>query len=440
MDPPYYDNVIYSEISDFFYVWLKRTAGCLFPEQFSGYLTDKDREAVANPAKFKGAKVGAKKLAGRDYQERMAAIFTECRRVIRPHGVMTVMFTHKASGAWDALATGLVKAGFVITASWPINTEAEGSQHIKEKSAAKSTIFLVCRPREVRVEDADTVYWEEVEPRVQEAVRLRVAEFQEAGIGGVDLYLASFGPALQVFSENWPLRRGRPIQKPRELALFPDEDFDPYAVWPEDALDAARREVKRWRMEQLATVKRKHHLDPLTEWYVLAWDAFKAPRFPVDEALKLARVVGLDFDRQVKNVVCEVKSSDVVLWDSQVRKTKGKLGPMGESCMLDTLHQAAWIVRERNTGAARTAIEDGHLLGDQTLLTALEAMLNVLPAIANPDRAKKLDTSLVGASSDWDALEKLRRFAFADQVPESKQQQLLPLAELTGGDDEEQEE
>ena len=75
--------------------------------------------------------------------------------------------------------------------------------------------------------------------------------------------------------------------------------------------------------------KRKHHLDPLTEWYVLAWDAFKAPRFPVDEALKLARVVGLDFDQQVKNVVCEVKSSDVVLWDSQVRKAKGKLGPMG---------------------------------------------------------------------------------------------------------------
>ena len=79
----------------------------------------------------------------------MAAIFTECRRVIKPHGVMTVMFTHKASGAWDALASGLVKAGFVITASWPINTEAEGSLHIKEKSAAKSTIFLVCRPREV---------------------------------------------------------------------------------------------------------------------------------------------------------------------------------------------------------------------------------------------------------------------------------------------------
>lgn len=152
------------------------------------------------------------------------------------------------------------------------------------------------------------------------------------------LHLASFGPALQVFSESWPLRRGRAIQKPRELVLFPDEEFDPYAVWPEDALDAARGEVKRWRMEQLATVKRQHHLDPLTEWYVLAWDAFKAPRFPVDEALKLARVVGLDFDREVKNQVCEVKSSDLILWDSLTRKRKNKLGPVGVAVAPDTLH------------------------------------------------------------------------------------------------------
>lgn len=435
MDPPYYDNVMYAELSDFFYVWLKRTVGLLYPESFSDYLTDKDREAVANLAKFKGQKVGSKLLASRDYQERMAAIFSECRRVVKPNGVLTVMFTHKASGAWDALASGLVQSGFTITGSWPVNTESEASLHIREKSAAKSTIFLVCRPRETSLVEAEIVYWEEVEPRVKEAVRLRVAEFQEAGISGVDLYLASFGPALQVFSENWPLKRGRPIQKPRELALFPDEEFDPYAVQPEDALDAARGEVKRWRMEQLATVKRKHHLDPLTEFFVLAWDAFRAPRFPVDEALKLARVVGLDFDQQVKNQVCEVKSSDVILWDSKTRKSKGKLGPMGDTCMLNTLHQAASIVRDQNTGAARKAIEDNGLLEDATLLTALEALLNVLPAMANPEKAPKLDASLSGASSDFEALEKLRKLAFAEQVPEPAKQLLLPIA-TSDGDDE----
>ena len=154
MDPPYYDNVMYAELSDFFYVWLKRTAGHVFPELFRRRLTDKDNEAVANPARFQGQK-GARALAGRDYQERMASIFAECRRVLKPDGIMTLMFTHKASGAWDALTTGLMEAGFVITASWPINTEAEGSLHIRDKAAANSTIFLVCRPRPSRPDATD---------------------------------------------------------------------------------------------------------------------------------------------------------------------------------------------------------------------------------------------------------------------------------------------
>ena len=99
MDPPYYDNVMYAELSDFFYVWLKRTAGYVYPELFTRALTDKDREAVANSVKFKNQERGAKALATRDYQERMAAIFAECRRVLKPDGIMTLMFTHKATGA-----------------------------------------------------------------------------------------------------------------------------------------------------------------------------------------------------------------------------------------------------------------------------------------------------------------------------------------------------
>jgi len=155
----------------------------------------------------------------------------------------------------------------------------EGSLHIKEKSAAKSTIFLVCRPREIPAENADAVYWEEVEPRSPPPSASGWVSFKQRDRrrGSVSRLLR---PGVAGLQRKLALRRGRAIQKPRELALFPDEDFDPYAVWPEDALNAARGEVKRWRMEQLATVKRQHHLDPLTEWYVLAWDAFKAPGSP----------------------------------------------------------------------------------------------------------------------------------------------------------------
>jgi len=424
MDPPFYANVMYAELADFFYVWLKRTAGLLYPELFTAHLTDKDREAVANLAKFRGQK-GAKQLAHLDYQQRMARIFAEMRRVLKPGGVMTVMFTHKATDAWDALATGLIEAGFVITASWPVHTEAEGSLHIREKSAARSTIFLVCRLREDAPARGEEVFWEEVEPEVRNVVREKVREFQEAGLVGIDLYLACFGPALEIFSRHWPLSRGTARQKPKGYQDRLFGPWDPYRVTPEDALEVARREVKQWRMEQLATVKRQAHLDPLTEWYVLAWDAFRAPKFPADEALKLARVVGLDFDQEVKKKVCSVAKDTVTLWDSQMRLTKTKLATGPEAPMLDRLHEAAYTVRFQNTEAARNRLESLKLLDDPTLMTALEALLNVLPPVA--PRGKKPDPTLEGAASDFEALEKLRRLAFAEKVPEPKRPEQIDL-------------
>ena len=446
MDPPYYDNVMYAELSDFFYVWLKRTAGHVFPELSRRKLTDKENEAVANPARFAG-QPGAKALAGRDYQQRMAAIFAECRRVLKADGVMTLMFTHKATGAWDALTTGLIEAGFVITASWPVNTEAEGGLHIKDKAAANSTIFLVCRPRRsgrsrpvgdtgrVREDrpaygdEAPTVYWEEVEPAVARAVRALFEEFQNAGITGVDLYLASFGPALEEFSRHWPLRRGTPRGKPterrrqRQRALF-EEPWDPYAVTPEDALDAARREVKRWRLAQLTHVDADEDLDPLTAFFVLAWDAFRAPAFAYDEALRLARAVGVDLDTAVVGRVAGKKGSDLHLWDSARRAAAGALGPAdGSRGMIDALHHAAHAARERTVAAAAELLARAGLDRDPRFLAALEAVLEILPP-SKTFTGIALEGAVEASGSDFEALYNLYRFAYDDRIDEPDQLRL----------------
>jgi len=422
MDPPYYDNVMYAELSDFFYVWLKRTAGRVYPELFRRQLTDKDSEAVANPARFRGEK-GAKVLAGRDYQQRMAAIFAECRRVLKPDGIMTLMFTHKATGAWDALTKGLMEAGFTITASWPINTEAEGSLHIKDKAAANSTIFLVCRPRPPKAAD-DTLYWEDVEPNLAAAVRKRVAEFQKAGIRGVDLYLASFGPALEEFSKHWPLRRGRPRPQPeqtrrnRQAALF-QEESDPYEATPEDALEAARREVKDWRLKQLVQQNTRAELDPPTAWFVLAWDSFGAPEFPYDEALMLARAVGVDLERDIVGKLAEKKANNLQLLDSAARVAKGRSGSAdGSSGMLDALHHAAQRARSRGAAAALELVQHNGLDTDPKFLLALEALLEVLPV---PPGLRGETGEAEDHAGDFDALEKLRRLAFADQIGQPEQ-------------------
>lgn len=437
MDPPYYDNVMYAELSDFFYVWLKRTAGMLFPELFLLHLSDKENEAVANIARHEGKK-GAQMLAGIDYQHKMSSIFEECKRTLKDEGVMTLMFTHKAAGAWDALAKGLIESGFAITASWPVNTEAEGSMHIKDKSAANSTIFLVCRPRPSKKPGDGVQYWEDLEPRVKAAVRRRIERFQSAGIRGVDLYLSCFGPALEEFSLHWPIKRGQPKtigQKAKKRGRAQPSleellnDDDPYDVTPEDALDAARREVKAWRMEKLISGSRRAQLDPLTEWFVLAWDAFQAPQFPFDEALRLARVVGLDIDKEVVGVLAEKKASDLILWDSSTRATKGKLGsPDGTKSWIDAIHHCAHRARSIDLNAAKQLLDDNGLANSPIFLTALEAVLEVLPL---PARYTGFDPVKAAqpAASDFEALENLRRLALSEQVPAPKQLELV-LAEL----------
>lgn len=426
IDPPYYDNVMYAELSDFFYVWLKRTAGRVFPELFRTALTDKEQEAVANPARFKGQK-GAKDLAYRDYRERMQRIFGECRRVLKPDGVMVLMFTHKATGAWDALATGLIEAGFVVTASWPVETEAEGSMHQKDKAAASSTILLVCRPRAAAEE---TVWWEDLEPRVAARVREKVADFQTAGLAGVDLYLACFGPALELFSRHWPVKRGRPAPKPlqarrrRQAELF-EEPFDPYRATPEDALLVARREVKAWRLRQLLGTRRIEGLDPLAEWFVLAWDAFAAPRFPFDEALQLARVVGVELEGEVVGKIAEKKGDEIVLWDSAARMAKHALGPAdGSKSWLDPIHHAAWRTRTASAEAAVTMLRDAGVLHDPAFLAALAALLEVLP-VGRSFTGIEPTSGVAAHAEDFDALEKLRRVALADAVPQPKQLELF---------------
>ena len=423
MDPPYFQNVMYAELSDFFYVWLRRTAGQLLPEFFSLLETDKENEAVANPARFTGER-GAGARAGRDYQEKMAAVFGECRRTLSKDGVLVLMFTHKATDAWDALTTGLIDAGFMITASWPINTESESSLHIKDKSAANSTMLLVCRPRPQR-DAAEVGWWEEVEPRVRQAVRSRIDSFQEAGIRGVDLYLSAFGPALEEFSRHWPLRRGQPRAEPaareRKQAELFGEEWDPYAVTPEDALDAARREVKRWRIEQIIGIQRKADLDPVLEFFVLAWDAFEAPRFPYDEALRLARVVGVDLETEIVGRICEKKQSDLVMLDAEQRAALGGLGPAdGSRTMLDALHHAAWIGRSRTLTAAKELLERANLMDSPALHHALAAVLEVLPPFKLvPDF--ELDDAVSGAANDFATLEHLRRLCLTGQVKEPKQ-------------------
>jgi adenine-specific DNA methylase len=212
VDPPYADNVQYSELADFFYVWLKRTQGHRRPEWFSTYLCDHDEEAVVNlsrhrdrkPAKagkHDGSTAEARAKAHAFYEKLMTESFREARRVLRDDGVLTVMFTHKKQEAWASLFTSLIQAGFVITATWPVKTESEHSLHQAKKNAAQSTVILVARKRP---EQAGVGYFNApMRAEIRERAQASADRLQKENLNAVDQLVGSFGPAIEV----WFVRR-----------------------------------------------------------------------------------------------------------------------------------------------------------------------------------------------------------------------------------------
>ena len=370
-DPPFEANVAYAELSDFFYVWLKRTAGYVFPEDFTRHLSEKDLEAIASPARFRNSgasDTSAKQQAIEDYESKMAQIFDECRRVIKPDGIMTVMFNHKSTTAWDALTVALINAGFSITRTWPVKTEAESSMHIKDKAAARTTILLVCRPRELNPTPAP---WHKVEELISEAVQDDIRDnLGQANLRPTDLYLSAFGPALKVISEHWGTERETGNEKRPEA---------PYAVTPTDALQVARTEVSRHRALAISEQWAQDPVDEATKFYILANDATGGATMEFDEANLLARAIGANMDRQdpVMRTIAAFKTDKVSLLSAKDRMAAGYVGEnQTPRTTLDLVHTAVALTERRNTLDAQQwltqSLHDPH---DDRFRHTLEALI-----------------------------------------------------------------
>jgi adenine-specific DNA methylase len=360
---------MYAECSDFFYVWMKRTLGDDYAEWFRASLTDKDDEAVANDARF--ASLGSKKkqLADNDYETKMRTCFGEMHRVLDDAGTLTVMFTHREVAAWDTLGSALIEAGFKVDSSWPVHTESEHSTHQAKKNAAASTILLACRKR---VRSTQGVWWEDLKGRVRETAREKAAEFEAQGIRGVDLYISTFGPVLSIISENWPVLTSETDPK----------TGDPLPLKPGEALDLARQEVINLRKQGLL-LGRAVEFDPVTDWYLMAWDAFKAQAFPADEARKLALALGLDLEQDLvrnKRLVAK-KSASVVLNLAADRRKKGMVDEDADSFphLIDALHTAMMIYDEEGSKACQVFVDRQGLRTDSRTKALVQAMMEAIP-------------------------------------------------------------
>lgn len=198
-DPPYYAAVPYADLSDFFYTWLRRGLRNSLPELFSADLTPKSDELVslAHRAAMYREKNGSW------YEARMREACVEIRRVAKPQSVAVFVFANKETAAWEAMLAALVSAGWVITASWPIDTEMEARLRARNSAALASSIHIVCRPRETvdgQVDSSSVGEWREVLAELPRRIEHWMSRLADEGVVGADAIFACLGPALEIFS------------------------------------------------------------------------------------------------------------------------------------------------------------------------------------------------------------------------------------------------
>jgi putative DNA methylase len=363
IDPPYADNVPYADLADFFYVWLRRIVGDLYPEAFQTLLTPKDEEAVVNPARFGGKKQG-EQIAQRHYQRLMQKSFEEIYRVLKPDGMAVVMFTHRSTEAWERLIQSLLDAGLYPTASFPVHTEMEASTHQRGKGAIQSTILMACRRRP---ENASVGWYAQVRASLEQVVRERLQAFWQAGIRGADFFISAIGPAVGVFGKY------RKVMRP-----------DGAEITLRQLLEETREIVSAFALAQMGLAS----LDEPTRFYILYRWAYGGDALSFDEANKLAKSAGAELDALAEECLV-ARTRDVArvpLFTERVQQARfrnslqqaaedGKFATLPE---IDQLHLLLYLWRRGETELLSSLLGRGGILSEEhPLWRTAQALLEV---------------------------------------------------------------
>jgi putative DNA methylase len=200
-DPPYYDNVGYADLSDFFYAWLRRSLLDVYPRLFGTLLTPKADELVADPFRH-----GAADRAERFFEDGFVQVFDRVRKGTVADYPITIFYAYKqaesddhgkSSTGWETFLDGLLRSGWAITGTWPIRTERGGRMRDIESNALASSVILACRPRPA---SAPTVDRRGLIATLRNELPKALKDLQQGSVAPVDLAQAAIGPGMAVFS------------------------------------------------------------------------------------------------------------------------------------------------------------------------------------------------------------------------------------------------
>ncbi len=350
-DPPYYDNVPYSYLSDFFYVWMKRTIGHLHPNLFATPLTPKSEEIVAYSNMEGGFEQGK-----RFFDKMLGKSFAEINRVLKPNGISLIIYAHKSTAGWETLVNSILHSGLVVTGAWPIHTERPGRLRTFESAALASSIYMVAR----KMGREPVGFYKEVKDSLQAHLGGKLDALWKEGISGADFFIAAIGSSIEVFGKYDRIidDEGKIIEAAR-------------------LLEDVRRIVTEYAVRQVLHNGISGEISSLTRFYILWRWAYGEARVQYDDARKLAQGVGIDLQREWNNGFIQKDKEYVTVLGPEDRDSE-ELGDSKE--MIDALHMALLLWKKGKNEQVLKLLKETGLGNNEVFYRVAEAVSQSLPS------------------------------------------------------------
>jgi adenine-specific DNA methylase len=357
-DPPYYDNVPYSYLSDFFYVWLKRSIGDLYPELFITPLTPKSKEIVAYSHDKGGYEAGKKY-----FEEMLKKAFKEIYRVLKPNGIAVIVYTHKSTAGWETMINSLLESGLVITASWPIDTEMKSRLRAKESAALSSSIYFVCR----KMERKETGWLNEVKEEIKNHITKKLERLWEEGIAGADYFISAIGASIEIFGKYKKIM-----------------DYEGREITTRELLEYVRELVTDYAVRQILHNGIAGELSSLTRFYILWRWTYGEARAQFDEARKLAQSTGVNLEKEWNKGFIKKEKEFIKVLGPQERKLE-ELKDAED--MIDVLHKVLLLWKEGKKDEMKEVLRETGFGLKESFYIVAQAISETLP---NDSKEKKL--------------------------------------------------
>ncbi|RLI98026.1 MAG: DNA methylase [Candidatus Aenigmatarchaeota archaeon] len=374
-DPPYYDHIAYCDLSDFFYVWLKRMIGDLYFDLFSTPLTPKSQEIVADPSKHGNNFEKAKKF----FERMITQSFQEIYRVLKTNGIAIIVFAYKSTEAWEVIINSLLTSGLVLIASWPIHTERVARLRAKESAALASSVYMVCRKRTKE----NVAYFNEIKEKIEQRVREKLEQFWKQGISGADFFVSAIGPAVEVFG-----------QYSRVEKLSGEE------VSVKELLEYVRKVVSEFALERVLKHADLGGIDSITRFYLLWRWTFGNAKVLFDDAIKLSRPMGVEITelwdkgglvKKEKEFVRVLNPKDRAQDQTFLKKTKF-------TSMIDVLHYVLILWERGEKEKIKEILDQTGYATSEAFWQTAQALSEILP---EGDKEKQMLQGFLYGKEDY---------------------------------------